>query len=421
MLKKLKSPHDLLKTHKLPAGIFLIGAITLMVLVYAKPIPEPVQDADSDQRVKVAVTQSRQQTVRLAVTAHGTVFPKREIDLIAQVSGQIVHVEPIFVDGGFFNSSQVLIRIDDRDYKAALLNARARLAEAARVLAEEEGRSRVAEREWRELGNKKANELFVRKPHLAAAQANVASAEGDVARAELNIERTKITVPFDGRIKQIHADLGQYVTVGSRVATVYDSTVVEVRLPLTERQASLINLPLTPAQPEETPVEGISILDGLPLVNITGSVAGETYQWQGVLTRTDAFVDADSRMYYAVVEVHNPFGTADEARAPLLPGLFVKAEIGGKEIDDVVVLPRSALFQQDKIITLDAANSVGHRSVNVLRKSDSHVWVQAELADNTLVAIEKQSLTPEGSIVEPLLNGSDASIAISDITTPVTE
>lgn len=400
----------MLNKHKLPLGITLVGAITVVLLVVAKPQPEPIPVASEPTHIKVAVTQATPRPVRLAVTAYGTVLPKREIDLIAQASGQIIGVEPVFVDGGYFTRSQVLIHIDDRDYRIALLNAKARLAEAVRALAEEQGRSRVARREWRDLGNKQANDLFVRKPHLAAARANLASAEGDVAGAELNLERTKISVPFNGRIKRVDADLGQYVTAGTRLATVYDSTVVEVRLPLTDKQAALINLPLAPTQKNEgTETESISNTVERPAVTLTGNVAGETFQWQGELTRTDAFVDADSRMYYAVVEVRDPFatqGVENDQRAPLLPGLFVEAEITGKEFENVMVLPESALYQRDKIIVLNDDNSVKYQTVKMLRRSVSLVWVQAPLSDNTLVALEKQSLTPEGTIVEPALDFS---------------
>ena len=397
---------SMLKKMKLPGLIVLIGVASLAILIVARPKPEPTPMTNQSAHIKVAVARAEYQATRLAVTAQGTVLPKREIDVIAQVSGQIVKVEPAFVDGGFFAGAQALLHIDDREYKIALLNAKARVAEAERLLAEEKGRSLVAKREWRDLGSKEANDLFVRKPHLVAAQANLESAQGEVSRAELNLERTKITVPFDGRIRQVYADLGQYVTVGTRLATVYDSTVVEVRLPLTEQQASLIDLPLSPRSNGTATTDSGSDRE-LPLVTIKGSIAGTAHQWQGVLARTDAFVDSDSRMYYAVVEVQNPFasrGSDAEPQVPLLPGLFVEAEINGKKIDKVTVLPRSAVFQRDKIAILDDKNTVEYRSVNVLHKSDSQIWVQGDFADQTLVSVEKQMLTPEGTIVEPLLN-----------------
>ena len=141
----------------------------------------------------------------------------------------------------------------------------------------------------------------------------------------------------------------------------------------------------------------------LPGVQIRGSVAGKVHQWQGELARTDAFVDSNSRMYYAVVEVENPFQLVGQNEAPLLPGLFVEAEIEGKLIDGVMELPRSALYQRDKIVYLDSDNTVVMQKVKVLRRSDDTIWVQGELDANTLVAIEKQSVTPTGTTVEPLL------------------
>lgn len=377
----------MLKKYTLPGGIIALGFALIVVLVVAKPKPEPGPVPEEPAKVKVTVTPSKQQNLRLLVNAHGSVLPKREIDLVAQVAGQIVNVEAAFVDGGFFAKDQLLIEIDEREYQAALLSAKARLAEAEKLLAEEQGRSRQAKKEWRDLGNENANDLFLRKPQLAAAQANLDSARGEVDRAQHNLERTRIVVPFDGRIKQTYADLGQFVSIGSRLATVYDSTIVEVRLPLTEKQAALIDLPLSAKQIEQifTPV------------TIRGSVAGEDHEWQGVLARTDAFVDADSRMYYAVVEVKNPF-----ADIPLLPGLFVEAEIQGKELGQVNVLPRSSLFERDKIFILDDDNKIVSQHIKVLRKSDDFVWIQAAIPDNTLVTIEKQSVTPAGTAVDPV-------------------
>jgi len=387
----------------LPAGIVLAGLLVIAALVVSKPTPEAGPVEAEPEYVSVAVTPAKLQNLRLAVTAQGTVAPKREIDLITQVSGQIIQVEPAFVDGGFFDGSQVLIQIDDRDYQVALLNAQAGYAEAAKLLAEEEGRSRQAKKEWRDLGNKNANDLFLRKPQLVAAQANLASAKGGVDKAKLDLERTKIVAPFEGRVKQTHADLGQFVSAGTRVATVYDSTVVEVRLPLTEKQVALIDLPLTSSAKK-------SHGKALASVKIRGSIAGEAHEWQGVLARSDAFVDANSRMYNAVVEVNNPF-----SHAPLLPGLFVQAEIVGKQLDGVMVLPREALYQRDKIVTLDETNKVSMQTVNVLRKSEGQIWVQAKLKEETLISLEKQSLTPSGTIVVPLVNGEGEASDFTEI------
>lgn len=396
----------MLKKILIPAVIILIGIFAISVLVVAKPKPTPQPPAEEPSLVKVAVAEAKPESMRLSVSAQGTVTPRREIDLVAQVSGQVMSVDPAFVNGGFFGAAQTLIQIDDRDYRAALSNARSQVAEAEQRVAEERGTSLQAKREWRELGSQTANDLFLRKPQLAAAEANLEAAKGALAVAEHNLERTRITVPFNGRVRETFVDLGEYVSAGAQLARVYDSSVVEVRLPLTEQQASLINLPLM-ATSTDAISESIR-------VTIKGSLAGEVYEWPGVLARTDAFVDSDSRMYYAIVEVADPFAIRSAegvGGAPLLPGLFVEAVIEGKLLDNVLKLPRASLFERDKLMLLDADNKIVEHRVSVLRRSDTEVWIRApkevregqQEGDATLISLEKQSLTPVGSVVEPVV------------------
>jgi RND family efflux transporter MFP subunit len=223
---------------------------------------------------------------------------------------------------------------------------------------------------------------------LAAAEANLAFAQADLATAELNVARTQIIAPFNGRIKQTHANLGQYVSQGTRLATLYDASAVEIRLPLTEQQAGLINLPLMANHSAP-----------LPAVTITATVAGQEQQWQGLITRTDAFVDENSRLYYAIVEINDPFKAG---QLPLLPGLFASALITGKTLNNVLVLPRQALFEKNHLLTLDANNKINIQTVTVLKKTASQIWVQSNIAADTLITLDKQTLTAVGTSVEPI-------------------
>lgn len=387
----------------LPVAITAIGVGIISFTFLAKPKPVPRELPNVDSTIKVAVTEAQPETVRLSVKTQGTVKPIREINIVAQVSGQIVEVMPQFIDGEFFEASQLLLKIDDREYQAALLSAKARVAEAEQLLAEEKGRNRQAQREWRDLGDDNANHLFLRKPQLAAASAALESARGALAIARLNLERTKIAVPFNGRVKSTLVDLGQFVSIGTPIATVYDSESVEVRLPLTEKEAYLLNLPLSgKTAPNRS------------AVTISGRVAGHPHQWQGQITRMDAFIDERSRMYYAIAEVNQPFS----GEYPLLPGLFVDAEIQGKEISNVLELPRSALYERNKILLVNGERKIDVHDVEVLRRTEEQVWVKAPLDDVALVSLEKQSITPQGTEVEPQINdGLQANTEAAQLTT----
>ncbi len=375
----------MLKKFVVPLSIVFVGSGVIATLVLAKPKPATQPAPEAPAHMSVDATQVQAQTARLTVRTQGTVEPKRQINVVAQVSGMITHVSPKFDGGGFFSANEILLNIDPRDYQAALAQANARLADAKRALAEEQGLSRQAKREWRDLGNQAANDLFVRKPQLAAAKASVTAAEADAATAQLNLERTQITLPFNGRIKNTMANVGQYIVAGTPLAEVYDSQVVEVHVPLNEQQAALINLPIS-AEAFESQV-----------VNIEASIAGTPHQWQGQLKRTDAFINTTTRMISAVIEVQDPFTVA----VPLLPGAFVEVSMPSKTLTDVWHLPKRALYQRNKLVFISADNKTDVVEVAVLHKSDSNIWVQASTVEPVLVSLEKQAFTPTGTQVIP--------------------
>ncbi len=358
----------------------------------AKPTPTPLVD----------VVIAKPQTLALPVWSQGTVAPRREIDLVAQVAGRIELVQHKFVDGGFFASGETLIQIEDRDYRFALVTAEASLTEAKQALATERGRVRQASREWRELGNSEANELFLRKPQLAAAEAGVASASAARDKARLDLERTRIKVPFSGRIRQTYVDLGQYVAPGTPIAKVYDTEVAEIRLPLTDRQSALVDLPFGFRGDAQQPG---------PAVTIFATIGGQRHQWSGRITRTDASVDVRSRMYYAVAEIEQPFVShADADRPPLVVGLFVEAQIEGKLLQNIISLPKQALFKRNQLYLLNEQQQLVHKTVSLLHSDRKQAWVRGDIAPGSAIVSGRQQYLVAGLSVEPRV-GDESQLA----------
>ena len=365
----------------LAANLLVIGVAIIAALVLLKPRPEP-RPFVAQPLPEVAVVLAQPHTTTLNVNAQGTVMPRRQIDVISQVSGRITQVVPAFVDGGFFAADDWLVQIDERDYQYALIQAEANVADAQRALTSEPGLARQAQREWRDLGNDDANDLFLRKPQIAAAEALLAAARAQRDQAKLNLERTRITAPFNGRISETFVDLGQFVTAGTRIASVYDTAVAEVRIALTDLQALLIDLPVN-NHPAAIPV------------TLTGTIAGTEYQWQGQMTRTDASLDPQSRMYQVIVEIREPFNR-EHHPAPMLMGMYVETEITGKPIDNIIRLPKTAVFRRDQIYTLDAENRVHLKTVQVLRSDEQFVWLRGDIAEGEAVVLERQGYLSPG-------------------------
>ncbi len=371
--------------------VLVAGAALSYSLMVGKPGPVP-EKAPAVSAPVVDVVVATPVARGLDVETQGTVRPRREIKLVSQVGGRVEDVAPEFAVGGFFAAGDQLVKLEEVDYQFAIARAQSQVAAARQRVAEEEGRALQARREWRDLGSEQGNALFLRKPQLAAAQAALVAAEADLAAARLDLERTSLTAPFNGRISEKLVDVGQFVAPGAAIAGLYATDVVEVRLPLTGRQVALLDLPLSYENGSSQKAAGASVV-------LRARFADRVWEWQGTVVRTDASIDVDSRVVYAVVEVYKPFARDPSSdRPPLAPGLFVSATISGKELDLVARLPRSALRSNETVMIVDAQQLAQARAVRVLQSTADEVWVQG-LQSGDRVIVREPSMTIAGTSV----------------------
>ncbi|WP_323846456.1 efflux RND transporter periplasmic adaptor subunit [Microbulbifer magnicolonia] len=368
--------------NKLLAIVVIAGVAVIGLTLGLAPKPEEkVVEAKVPPVADVIYAEPGRQT--LLVPSQGTVRARHEIEVVARVGGVIESVNDAFVPGGFFGPGDALVQIESADYAHQLTRAEAQLANAQSTLAQEAGRAKQAKREWRDLGSAAANDLFLRKPQLSAAEAAVAAARADRDQAKLDLERTRVKAPFAGRVVETFVDLGQYVTPGTRLAKIHSTGIAEVRLPLTDHQLSLLNLPL-----------GQSIENG-PAVRLSARIAGQEREWRGQLVRTEASIDPNSRFVYAVAQVANPY----QGEAPLVNGLFVEADIAGKTFDNILRLPRQALHEGDHLLVLDAENKLVFKDVQLLQAVEEDVWVRGDIAPGERVIVSSLGYSREGMVI----------------------
>lgn len=366
--------------------VVLLGGAATFFLLVGKPSPEPqAQPELMPTSVNVLIASPGPESI--SVTTQGTVRPLREISLTSQVAGRVDRVSRRFREGEFFAAGEELLRLESIDFEFAIARAASQVAAAMQTVAEEKGRALQASREWRDLGSVQANDLFLRKPQLASAEAALNAAEADLGAAKLALARTSIKVPFNGRVSKKNVDLGQYLAPGAAIATVYDTDVVQIRLPLTDRQVALLDLPLNY---DNSPVNA----DSGAKVVIQARFANQEWEWLGRIVRTDAQIDVNSRLVYAVAEVSQPFAQVEGSnRPPLAPGLFVNATISGRQLADVVALPRSALLSDGTVMLVNQSQRVYERQVQVLHSNADTAWVQGlEPKDRVIITQSQPTL-----------------------------
>jgi RND family efflux transporter MFP subunit len=331
----------------------------------------------------IDVITAKKGTVNFSVKAQGTVTPRTETILISEVSGLITEVSSVFMVGGFFKKGDVLVRIDDRNYRADLKRAQATIASARTQVARETGLADYAQEDWQRLkrqqgSSKSASALALRKPQLAEAMANLDYALADLDKKRGDLQRTIIRAPYDGLVREKKADIGQFVTAGSALATTFAVDYAEIRLPLPDNELAYLDLP------DAMNSDNVNH----PAVTLTAEIGGEQQQWRGEIVRTEGVFDERSRVLYVVAQVKDPYGLESGTwKTPLRIGTFVEANIEGKLAKDVFVLPRGTLRPGGRIWIVDDEDLIRPRSVKIIRADEESIYISSGLDDGQLVCL----------------------------------
>jgi RND family efflux transporter MFP subunit len=372
----------------LPIVVILAGFAGMQLMVYSRAAPK--KEVKESRGVLVEVETVTRENLPVVVMGTGTVGSRQEASITPQVSGQVTYLAPGFVVGGLFRKGDLLFRIEDTDYRLAIDRAKAALAKAEFDLATVEGQAHVARIEWERLhlaDKKEPSPLVLYEPQLKNARANVDSAKAALSQAELDLARTSVYAPFPCLVRSEQVDLGQYVTVGNRVATVAGTDVAEVVVPLPLEEMQWITIPR----------KGSNGNGSKALVKLT--VGDQVLTWKGQIVRSLGEVDPRGRMAQVVVAVADPYnlgrGRGPE-RKDLEIGMFVDVEIIGKTLSGVYAVPRSALREGDTVWTMDDEGRLQVMPVTVVRRERDTVVLRDGFQEGDLVVLTNISGAAEG-------------------------
>ncbi|MGK0184529.1 MAG: RND family efflux transporter MFP subunit [Verrucomicrobiales bacterium] len=396
----------------IPIGVLVLGWIGYSFLSVEKeekrgPKPEP-------RIIKTKVIKLERQDFQTIVQTNGVVRPHHEASVTAQVSGKVQEIAPMLEDGAFFAQGDILLKLDDADFRGQVVTAEAQLARAKAAYSQEEAKAKQARLNWEDLGyDEEPNELVLRLPQLREADANVKAANATLDSAHRDLDRTQVRAPFDGRVLIRTVTIGQNISPGTSIATIFKTDFVEVRLPIPARQLAFLTLPESAVQP---PV-AVRIFDALN--------AESQAQWDGQIVGTEGALDVDSRELFAIARVIDPYSLhapEGEELPPLRIGQPVRAEIAGKVLEDVFVVPRDAVRKLNRIyLVKEPEMELDRREIESIWADKESLIIRDEtIADGSLVATSKMVYSPNASKVEVLPDGVDlADPELNDAATPV--
>ena len=373
------------------------AALGISTLLFLNRPPAEIAEPEY-KPVSVDAALVVKENLRIPVQAQGTVTPLRETSLQAEVSGRIIEAADTFLVGGFVASGEVMLRIDPRDYETRLLRAEAALKSAESNLAQEKGRAQVALSEWKNRAknsqrSREATDLFLRKPQLAQAEAQLLSARADLNTARDDLERTIIKAPYDALIRAKHSELGQFVGAGTPLADIFSIEQAEVRLPIAQSKLDYLDLPT-----------GVQNFQETAAVDLFTNVGGDLRHWSASLHRTEGMFDMRSRVLYTVARIEDPYALLNPSRLPLRMGTFVNANIQGRELHGLVVLPRYILRAGGFLWVIDEDGILRNRKVTVLRTGGDQIYVSAGLDEGERVCL---------TVLDPSFTGAKVTLQSS--------
>lgn len=240
----------------------LLAACALLPLACQKPPPES-KKATPTAAVTVTVAKVETVVADRTIPIVGTLFPKDEATICAEVEGR---VEKTTVDfGDRLKTGQDLGQIDTASYEAYARKADADVARARATAANAEQNLKRIE-ELRKSNVASSSDLDKATAEADQARAEVKAAEAALAVAALNVTRSRVQAPFDSAISERLVGAGDYVKVGMPLFHIVNDKLIKFITSVPERfagevkkdQVAVFNVDAYPGQSFEGKVLLIS-------------------------------------------------------------------------------------------------------------------------------------------------------------------
>lgn len=401
----------------LPLLILALATVGAVFLLSSRP---EATRTDTEERPALVETIVPVTATEIAeIVGYGTVEPNRELILQPEVGGRVVRMNDSLRSGGRIAAGEMLFAIDPRDYEIAVTQREAEVASAAVALQLETARGSVAEREWELLGDsietsEIGEQLARREPQRIEREAALAAARGRLEQAEINLERATVVAPFNGIVLADDLEIGQVVSPQTRAATIAGSDRFDVMVAVPLEKLAWVR-----ADPADPGNNSTAIV-----VQELGD--GRTIRRKGRVDRIVGEVERAGRLAKVRVLVDDPLANVSDSRSdtfgdvPLLIGSYVRVEIAGPMLENVIELPRSVVRANETVWVMNRDGLLDVRPIDILVSRPTTVVIRSLLepgeeivASPLPVAVQNMKLERIDSTGRP---GETLEIDLSDTT-----
>lgn len=273
----------------------------------------------------VSVVDVSPASMALDVAATGITEARWLTPILSTISGHVDAVPAELKPGMLIPADAELVRFRQTEFRSALAEARAAVADAELQLASVQNEQRVAQRLNK--GQRSAFGKF--EPHVKAAAARLEAARASEQLARQQLQDTRLTSPFAALVLAQDVARGQWRNAGDELYRLAASEAIDIRIELPQNQWHRLG-------------------DISALTQLVVEAAGQR-QWPAQVRYVSPVIDPVTRQRSLVVEVLNPY----QAQSPLLPDEQVRVRIAGPAQPHLVQAPASALTEDGQVWTVE--------------------------------------------------------------------
>ncbi len=380
----------------------LLPAILIGTLVLAGcERGESPESAASAPTIKVIVQPVETRDVKLYIDMVGTTLGTQDVPIRARAEGFLETMA--FREGSFVHKGDLLYTIDPQPYTARLVEAQSQLAAAQTRLAK--AQSDLARiKPLAEMKAVSAQDLDGAVAQEAAAEAGVRAAEAAVDLAEIDLSYTEIYAPIDGLIGLTKAKPGEFVGRDPNpvvLNTLSDVDPIRVRFSISEREYLIIaRTYLATHEGESWSDAGDKPRNANDLVLILAD--GSEHPELGQVVAVSQAIDQETGTYTIEASFPNPGRL-------LLPGQFARVRALYEILDDVNVIPKTAVSELQglfRVFVVDDNGVVSVREVTLGPETDNDIVVESGLQPGESVIVEGLQKVRPGMTVIPVPSAS---------------
>jgi membrane fusion protein, multidrug efflux system len=418
----------------------MIGVAVLAYVVSNKQPPPRIAPSELTRHVRVIEVQPTSVIPR--ILGYGSVKPEKVWTAAAEVSGTVIYVHPDFKKGAVLSQGTEIARISPADYELAITQAEANIHAIEAQLSELD----VSERNSRESLEIEERALTVNETELtrkkslfrrsAVSQASVdqeqrntlgqrrkvqdirnslrlipsqravqkeerAVNEAKLAAARLDLERTHIRLPFNARIAEQNVEQAQYAQVGQSlgVADSMETAEIDAQIPITRFRDLLSGVSNKPFDISPKSFQDMADQFGFEVV-VRLRLEGQNIEWKARFSRMSDTIDPNTRTLGLIASVDNSYLQAIPGqRPPLVKGLFVEVELRTRAIENMIVVPRSAVIG-NQVYVVGKDNRLQARDVKTGLQQGNLVIINDGLKAGDKVIVSDLAPVIEGMLLK---------------------